>query len=109
MTDHAGATGIGKSSLVMQAALTWAMGEPFFGIAPIRPLRSVIIQKANPKTMESLLPCPFCGGDARMSSTNDGWSQDSMWCVTCEKCGARGPKASHSADAEQLWRKRLEV
>jgi hypothetical protein len=30
----AGPTGIGKSSLLMQAAIHWALGKPFFGICP---------------------------------------------------------------------------
>ncbi|MBA2480451.1 MAG: AAA family ATPase [Planctomycetes bacterium] len=42
-----GQTGIGKSSFCMQAAITWALGLPVFGIAPTRPLRSLIIQAEN--------------------------------------------------------------
>lgn len=42
-----GQTGIGKSSLGVQAAIAWALGEPFFGMAPIRPLRSLVIQAEN--------------------------------------------------------------
>ena len=42
-----GPTGIGKSSFSLQAAVTWALGKPCFGIEPARPLRSVIIQAEN--------------------------------------------------------------
>lgn len=42
-----GQTGIGKSSFAMQAAVTWGLGLPLFGIAPARPLRSLIIQAEN--------------------------------------------------------------
>lgn len=42
-----GGTGYGKSSALMQAATLWALGEPFFGIAPVRPLRIAIIQAEN--------------------------------------------------------------
>jgi RecA-family ATPase len=42
-----GQSGIGKSSLGMQAAITWAMGKPFFGITPARPLKSLVIQGEN--------------------------------------------------------------
>lgn len=42
-----GQTGIGKSSFTVQAAITWALGLPLFGIAPTRPLRSLIIQAEN--------------------------------------------------------------
>ena len=40
-------TGIGKSSAELQAAILWAIGRPFFGIAPARPLKSLIIQAEN--------------------------------------------------------------
>lgn len=42
-----GPTGIGKSSLTMQASICWAAGLPFFGIQPARPLRIMIIQAEN--------------------------------------------------------------
>ena len=39
-----GPSGIGKSTLCFQAALYWALGLPFFGIKPKRPLKSIIFQ-----------------------------------------------------------------
>ena len=42
-----GQSGIGKSSLSMQMALTWALGRSVFGITPKRPLKSLIIQAEN--------------------------------------------------------------
>jgi RecA-family ATPase len=42
-----GPTGIGKSSLAMQAAILWALGKPFFSIKPERPLKSLIVQAEN--------------------------------------------------------------
>ncbi len=42
-----GQTGIGKSSFSMQAMITWALGQPLFGITPKQPLRSLIIQAEN--------------------------------------------------------------
>lgn len=42
-----GASGVGKSSLSMQAALSWAAGKPFFGISGVRPLKSLIVQAEN--------------------------------------------------------------
>jgi hypothetical protein len=42
-----GQSGIGKSSLSVQAAMTWALGMPFFGIKPVRPLKSLIVQAEN--------------------------------------------------------------
>ena len=42
-----GPSGIGKSSLVSQAAFSWALGISLFGITPIRPLRILIVQAEN--------------------------------------------------------------
>jgi hypothetical protein len=42
-----GPTGVGKSSLVMQAAIRWTLGRPFFGIKPVKPMRILLIQAEN--------------------------------------------------------------
>jgi RecA-family ATPase len=42
-----GQSGVGKSSLCMQLMLLWALGQNAFGIAPVRPLRSLLIQAEN--------------------------------------------------------------
>lgn len=42
-----GRAGIGKSSLSMQAAFVWALGKPFFGVAPAGPIKSLIVQAEN--------------------------------------------------------------
>jgi hypothetical protein len=42
-----GPTGIGKSSLTMQAALCWGIGRAVFGIRPQAPLRVLIVQSEN--------------------------------------------------------------
>jgi hypothetical protein len=42
-----GPSGVGKSSLTLQAALTWAAGYDLFGLTPVRPLKSLIIQAEN--------------------------------------------------------------
>lgn len=42
-----GPTGIGKSSFIMQAAVLWSLGKPFFDISPVKPLKSLIIQAEN--------------------------------------------------------------
>jgi RecA-family ATPase len=44
-----GGTGIGKSSMMMQIVIRWALGKDFFGIAPVRPLRIGIVQAENDK------------------------------------------------------------
>lgn len=43
----AGPTGIGKSSLSMQAMVLWAIGRTLFGIQPAKPLKSLLIQAEN--------------------------------------------------------------
>lgn len=42
-----GPTGAGKSSLAVQMASLWCMGKPFFGIAPVRPMRMIYVQAEN--------------------------------------------------------------
>jgi len=42
-----GLTGIGKSSWCMQAIILWALGLPFCGITPARPLKSLLVQAEN--------------------------------------------------------------
>lgn len=42
-----GQSGVGKSSFAMQFGLTCALGRPFFGIRPVRPLRVALIQAEN--------------------------------------------------------------
>jgi len=42
-----GQSGTGKSSLMMQAAVHWTLGRDFFGIKPVKPLRSIILQAEN--------------------------------------------------------------
>lgn len=42
-----GPSGIGKSTLTMQFAVSWAIGLPVFGIKPKKQLRSLVIQAEN--------------------------------------------------------------
>ena len=42
-----GFSGTGKSSLMMQIATSWALGQSVFGLAPVRPLRTLILQSEN--------------------------------------------------------------
>lgn len=42
-----GFSGTGKSSLMMQIATSWALGQPVFGLEPVRPLRTLILQAEN--------------------------------------------------------------
>lgn len=42
-----GQSGIGKSSLLMQMAVSWALNKDFYGIRSTRPLKSLIVQAEN--------------------------------------------------------------
>jgi hypothetical protein len=42
-----GFSGTGKSSLMMQIATSWALGQSVFGLTPVRPLRTLILQAEN--------------------------------------------------------------
>lgn len=46
-----GQSGTGKSSLMMQAAVHWTLGRDFFGIKPVKALRSIILQAENDEEM----------------------------------------------------------
>lgn len=43
----ASGSGFGKSTFAIQASVYWANGEPLFGIKPVRPLKSLILQAEN--------------------------------------------------------------
>jgi hypothetical protein len=57
-----GQAGSGKSALAMMAAITWCLGRNFFGIKPIKPLRTLIIQAENDRgdCSEQIIDC--CNG-----------------------------------------------
>jgi RecA-family ATPase len=40
-------SGIGKSTLSMQLAISWAQGLPTFGIRPVKPLKVMLVQAEN--------------------------------------------------------------
>jgi hypothetical protein len=42
-----GPTGVGKSSFGMQAKILWGIGRALFGIQPVKPLKSLLIQAEN--------------------------------------------------------------
>lgn len=42
-----GSTSVGKSSLGLQMAVLWAIGASFFGLKPVRPLKSLFLQAEN--------------------------------------------------------------
>lgn len=42
-----GFSGTGKSSLMMQIATSWALGQSCFGLEPVRALRTLILQSEN--------------------------------------------------------------
>jgi RecA-family ATPase len=42
-----GASGLGKSSLIMQASILWSLGKSAFGVDPVRPLKIVLVQAEN--------------------------------------------------------------
>lgn len=44
-----GPSGVGKSSLMLQFGISFAIGQPLYGITPSRPLRVLMIQAENDK------------------------------------------------------------
>lgn len=66
-----GQTGLGKSSFSMQAAVTWALGEALFGIEPVRPLRSLVIQAENDLGDLSEMFCGVLHGTERLDRLDE--------------------------------------
>lgn len=53
----------------------------------------------------TLLPCPFCGGEAEHYSTIP--THDGFWCCICRDCGASTSFGSE-AEAIAAWNARAE-
>lgn len=47
--------------------------------------------------------CPFCGAGHKYIFM--AWDDNAFW-VTCEFCGAKGPRSENSDDAETKWNRR---
>lgn len=58
--------------------------------------------------MTELLPCPFCGGEARLFHFSSA-IRDEVWRVVCDKpfC-AQGPDGCTEAEAIEAWNTRAE-
>lgn len=63
-----GQSGIGKSSFLMQAGMTWALGRDLFGITPRHALKSIVLQAENDKGDMAEM---FQGVASSMSLTGD--------------------------------------
>lgn len=56
-------SGMGKSAMAIQAAVTWSIGKPFFGIQPNGPLRSLIVQAEDSDGDIAEVWTSICAGD----------------------------------------------
>lgn len=57
-----GSSGLGKSSLHFQMGICFCLGRPFFGVAPMRPLRVIVIQAENDLGDVSEMAKGICDG-----------------------------------------------
>lgn len=59
----------------------------------------------------TLLPCPFCGGDAKdySHSSCDCCGKHFTGVVMCEKCGAEVSHFDTAEDAHVAWNRRAPV
>lgn len=57
-----GPSGVGKSSLVLQMVIAWALGRPAFGITPERPLRVLVVQAENDEADMHEMITGVCAG-----------------------------------------------
>lgn len=56
--------------------------------------------------MTTLKPCPFCGGDKLLTTTNEYGG----FCLTCESCDAVGPPSEYDPKAMQrAWNTRAPI
>lgn len=56
----------------------------------------------NDKMIESLFPCPFCGGKARFANKNGHW-------IICNECGTGTNYYTESEDAIAAWNQRKPI
>lgn len=69
----ASVAGAGKSTFSIQCALHWVMGKPCFGIAPVRELRTAIIQAED--DMEELA---MFKANMRKGLNAEGWTDEQI-------------------------------
>ena len=51
--------------------------------------------------------CPFCGGEAFLSSYVPSFTHDHYFYIVCEDCGARSkPTAQTATEASKDWNRR---
>lgn len=80
-----GRTGLGKSSLALQWAISWAVGRVSCGLMPTRPLRSLLIQAENdPGDLVEMRQGIFEG--LKMSTTQRATAGDSVLVETVDDC-----------------------
>ena len=54
-----------------------------------------------------LLPCPFCGGEAILTSRETNYFA-TRYFVMCEQCHAESKNCQHKEDAVYAWNKRAD-
>lgn len=55
-----------------------------------------------------LKPCPFCGGEAKISTCDWGYSVKEYWCY-CSSCGCETQKYHSKEDAIVQWNTRTSM
>jgi predicted nucleic acid-binding Zn ribbon protein len=55
-------------------------------------------------TEETLLPCPFCGGDAMAQAST--WGANPFYWYECEDCGCMTADFSDFYEAKKRWNQR---
>ena len=61
--------------------------------------------KNNDQHQSTLLPCPFCGGQAELLSAELRETHDAM--IECSQCETTGPTSETDAEAIAAWNRRI--
>lgn len=57
---------------------------------------------------EPLKPCPFCGGEARISDYKTEYDTDSFWAVECSNCYAKSDTRIYDEQSIEAWNTRAD-
>ena len=70
-------------------------------------LREIAERNAASTKKSDLMPCPFCGGEARVNVLDFGSDNETTFCVQCTDCLAEGSENYSKEIAIETWNRRI--